>query len=73
MPTTTRKFTGSRHTGYVVENDHGAVVATVCESRGPSGGYLVRLFTSPDDYTIQRERSLIGARDIAELHAARMS
>lgn len=60
----------NRHTGYIVENEFGAIVATVDEAK--RGGYTVRLYTSPDEYTIARVSSILDARDIAVEHAEQM-
>ena len=53
----TRLFTGYRHTGYLVENEFGAV-ATVTE--GKRGGYFVHT-----EGGVARVPSLLDARDWA--------
>jgi hypothetical protein len=69
---TTRTFSGSRHTGYVVENEFGALVASVIPSRRrvANAGYFVRLYTSPETYNLHHVTDLIDARDIAEEHGS---
>lgn len=57
LPTITRTFTGSRHTGYLVENEFGAV-AIVTE--GKRGGYFVRT-----EAALYHTACLLDARDIA--------
>lgn len=64
--TTTRKFDGSRHTGYVVTGDD-MLLATVTEGR--RGGYFTRCYISPDECSITQTAGLLDARDIAERHA----
>jgi hypothetical protein len=73
--TTTRTYSGSTHTGYTVENEFGAVVAEVIPSRRrvPNAGYFVRLYTTPESYSLLHVPSIIDARMLAEDHAGAMA
>jgi hypothetical protein len=57
LPTIARTFTGRMHTGYIVENEMGAVATVV---QGKRGGYFVH--TEADVFHVA---GLLDARDIA--------